>query len=110
MGGPFRFEYVPPYGAAGYASGGYIGNSQVDGTVVAGSQQQFMARNTKMSTWSGGVWNIVFVGCEGAPGSHCSNAGGSPFTTVPTTPVVAEKPYITIDTTGRYEQWCAGEV
>jgi len=37
------------------------------------------------------------VGCTNAPDSHCSNKGGPPFTTVETTPVIAEKPFIMYD-------------
>jgi len=45
---------------------------------------------------------MVFVGSSGAPGSHCSNSGGGPYATVGTTPVIAEKPYIYIDSAGKY--------
>jgi hypothetical protein len=49
-----------------------------------------------MGQWSGGVWNMVFVGSNGAPETHCGNKDGNqPLTTVNETPVIAEKPYIT---------------
>ncbi len=69
----------------------------VEGTVAPGSQQQWMMRDSTISKWGGGVWNMVFTGVEGAPASHCGdkNAGGSPFTTVDATPTISEKPYIT---------------
>ena len=38
---------------------------------------------------------MVFAGCVNAPQTHCSNRGGHPFTTLSSTPVIAEKPYIT---------------
>lgn len=96
------YEYQPPYGAAGYASGGYVGNSRIDGQVTSGSQQQFMTRSTELNGgWMGGVWNMVFAGCPGAPASHCSNSGGSPYSTVSTI-TIAEKPFITVDSTGKY--------
>ena len=38
---------------------------------------------------------MVFSGCVNAPSSHCSNRGGHPYTTLSSTPVIAEKPYIT---------------
>lgn len=44
----------------------------------------------------------VFVGVDGAPSSHCGNSGGQPFVTVDSTPVAAEKPYITVDSSGSY--------
>jgi len=46
---------------------------RVTGKVVSGSQQQYIIRNSEMGEWSGGVWNMVFVGSTGAPESHCSN-------------------------------------
>lgn len=96
------YEYQPPYGAAGYASGGYMGNSKVDGTVYSGSQQQWMTRNSQVGGWNGGVWNMVFAGVTGAPAAHCGNKGGDPWTVTAQTPLVAEKPYITIDTSGKF--------
>ena len=53
---------------------------------------------------------MVFSGVDGAPPSHCGPApSGSadptvgPFTTVAATPTIAEKPYVTIDSsTGKY--------
>jgi len=87
---------------AGYASGGYMSDTTVTGTITFGSQQQWFTRNTRSGAWNGGVWNMVFVGCAGAPGTHCSHTGGGPYTTVANTPVIAEKPYITIDAAGKY--------
>eukprot|EP01083_Nonionella_stella_P238198 834913_1 len=46
---------------AGYASGGYISDSIVNGIISSGSQQQFFIRNTNMNIWDGGVWNMVFA-------------------------------------------------
>jgi len=52
--------------------------------------------------WSNGVWNMVFVGTENAPDSHCGLSGGQPYVTVDETPVVAEKPFLTIDDSGMF--------
>lgn len=52
-----------------------------------------------------GNWNMVFVGVEGAPADHCGRSDdgtGLPFVTVDATPVVAEKPYLTIDASGHF--------
>ena len=50
-----------------------------------------------------GVWNIVFTGVLGAPASHCASEDGQyPYTTIDTTPQVAEKPYVTIDDAGLF--------
>ena len=41
-----------------YASGGFIADLEFDGgTVVNGSQQQWLVRNSKLDGWSNGVWN-----------------------------------------------------
>ena len=47
---------------------------------------------------------MVFVGCRGAPGSHCSNSGGTPVTNVASSPLIAEKPFITTDGSKYYLQ------
>jgi len=47
-----------------------------------------------MKSYDGGVWNVVFVGSPGAPKSHCGNVGGLPYSTINSTPVIAEKPFI----------------
>jgi hypothetical protein len=83
----------------GWASGGFIADSKVDGSVQAGSQQQWFTRNTDMTGWSGGAWNMTFVGCSGAPGGTWP---ASPNTVVDAAPVVREKPYIFINPAGRY--------
>ena len=88
------YQYFPPYPNAGYASGGYMSDSTVTGTITSGSQQQYFFRNTDIGVWSGGVWNMVFVGNKNAPASHCGLQGGNPATTVDETPVIVEKPYV----------------
>ena len=89
---------------AGYSSGGYLADSTVSGTITSGSQQQFYVRNTQAGTWTGGNWNMVFQGNTGGyPGTHCSNSAFWPITSIPQTPIIAEKPYLTINTqTGKY--------
>jgi len=74
-----------------------MSDMNVTGTVGMGSQQQFFVRNTNMNGFQGGVWNYVVVGSNGAPGSHCSNAGGTPMTNIAETPAIVEKPYIVAD-------------
>jgi hypothetical protein len=90
---------------ADYASGGYVANSHIYGEVMSGSQQQFFARNNILEQgWDVGNWNMVFVGSIGAPDSHCGDASGASnaFTTVAQTPVIAEKPFVSISTAGKY--------
>merc|ERR1719468_541088 len=72
--------------------------------LTSGSQQQYFLRNNEVQ-WAGGVWDMVFVGTVGAPSSHCGAdpaAGKLPTVTVDSTPVVAEKPFISIDNSGLY--------
>jgi len=131
------FEYQPPITDAGEASGGFMANMKVGAAiktghrfgrkgsangsaVVPGSQQQWFARDSTVSGFDGGVWNMVFSGVSGAPPSHCGveveapptiveaaaaeaklgDEGSSPVTNVASTPTIAEKPYITIDSSG----------
>ncbi len=81
-----------------YSSGGFIADSAFTGTqVISGSQQQFIVRNSDIDKWSNGVWNQVFSGDIGAP-AQCYPAQascGGPYTTLPTSPVTREAPYLT---------------
>eukprot|EP00035_Acanthoeca_spectabilis_P037120 m.43599 g.43599 ORF g.43599 m.43599 type:complete len:593 (+) comp8450_c0_seq1:23-1801(+) len=96
------FEYEPPIPGAGEASGGFFANVQVGGAVKPGSQQQWFARDSTVGNWTGGVWNIVLTGVKGSPPSHCGDTDGTPVTSVPTTPTIAEKPYITVDASSKF--------
>ena len=82
-----------------FASGGFIADSNLP-FVINGSQQQWLIRNSPIGGWSNAVWNQVFAGVEGAP----SEAGfpNPPYTTLDTTPVSREKPYLFIDKKGKY--------
>ncbi|HTJ31775.1 MAG TPA: ricin-type beta-trefoil lectin domain protein [Dactylosporangium sp.] len=84
----------------GWSSGGWISDSKIDGQIRSGSQQQFITRNSAMGSWSGSNWNMVFVGDTGAPGNTFPSP---PDTTVGTTPVVREKPFLYIDGAGNYQ-------
>ncbi len=86
-------------GNVGYASGGFLADSVVNGKVVPASQQQWLSRNSKWSEWSNAVWNMVFVGCENTPKGTFPNP---PYTVVDKTPVIREKPYIFLDSSGEY--------
>ena len=83
-----------------YASGGYIADSQYQGgTIINGSQQQFFVRNSNIDGWTNGVWNQVFSGVVGAPAQSYPNPT---YTTLTSTPVSREKPFLTVDSTGKY--------
>ena len=83
-----------------FASGGFIADSQFTGsTVVNGSQQQYLVRNSDLDGWTNGVWNQVFAGVVGAPAQSFPDP---PYTTLGTNPESREKPFLTIDSNGRY--------
>ncbi|MFC4588741.1 adenylyl cyclase [Sphaerisporangium corydalis] len=82
-----------------YASGGFIADSKLP-SVTNGSQQQWLTRNTEVAGWSNGVWNQVFSGVVGAPDEAAFP--NPPYTTLDTTPVSREKPYLFVDAQGRY--------
>jgi pectate lyase-like protein len=88
-----------------FASGGFIADSRFDGsTIVNGSQQQWLVRNSTVDGWSNGVWNQVFSGVVGAP-AQCFPAAascGGPYTTLPTSPVTRDAPYLYVDSDGHY--------
>jgi hypothetical protein len=96
-GGATLFD--PEGGPNDWSSGGFIADSKIDGTVVSGSQQQFLTRNVTMQQWNGGVWNMVFVGNQGNPTGAWPK---SPYTFVDSTPTLREKPYLTLDASGNY--------
>ena len=64
-----------------------------------GSQQQYLVRNSDVDLWTNAVWNQVFAGVVGAPAQSFPNP---PYTTLPSTPVSREKPYLYVDAAGRY--------
>ncbi len=80
------------------ASGGFIADSQT-GFVINGSQQQFLVRNSSIGGWSNGVWNQVFSGVTGAPAQSFPNP---PYTTLAASPVSREKPFLYVNSIGKY--------
>jgi hypothetical protein len=82
-----------------YASGGFIADSKLP-FVINGSQQQWLTRNSEVAGWSNAVWNQVFAGVAGAPDDAAFP--NPPYTTLDTTPVSREKPYLFVDASGRY--------
>jgi hypothetical protein len=88
-----------------FASGGFVADSEFAGSSVTnGSQQQWLVRNSKLDGWSNGVWNQVFSGVIGAP-AQCfpvQSSCGGPYTTLATSPVTREAPYLYEDSAGHY--------
>ncbi|MGB6472991.1 MAG: coagulation factor 5/8 type domain-containing protein [Candidatus Sulfotelmatobacter sp.] len=83
----------------GWASGGWMSDSLVDGNVDSGSQQQWISRNCDWKSWTGSNWNMVFVGVVHPPEGAWPSP---PYTTVAQTPVVREKPFLQVNAAGEY--------
>ncbi|MFE9926944.1 coagulation factor 5/8 type domain-containing protein [Streptomyces sp. NPDC005774] len=81
----------------GWASGGYIADSRIDGVVGPYSQQQWYTRDSSVGGWTNAVWNMVFSGVEGAPAQSFPEP---PYTTLDRTPVSREKPFLYLDGAG----------
>ena len=82
-----------------FASGGFIADSKA-GLIINGSQQQWYTRNSEVGEWSNAVWNQVFTGVEGAPDD--SNYPDPPYTTLETTALSREKPFLYVDDNGEW--------
>jgi hypothetical protein len=82
-----------------FASGGFIADTQLTDTIVNGSQQQFLVRNSSVGTWTNGVWNQVFAGVENAPAQSFPSP---PYTTLDRTPASRERPFLYVDAK---DQW-----
>jgi len=88
-------------GGPDFASGGFIADTQTAGsTIINGSQQQFLVRNSNIDGWTNGVWNQVFSGVIGAPAQSFPSP---PYTTLATSPVTRERPFLYVDSAGNYK-------
>ncbi|WP_328912122.1 MULTISPECIES: chitobiase/beta-hexosaminidase C-terminal domain-containing protein [unclassified Streptomyces] len=83
----------------GWASGGYVADTKVSGQAASISQQQWYTRDSNFGSWDGGVWNMVFSGVNGAPANTFPNP---PETTLSSTPVSRDVPYLYVDGSGKY--------
>jgi hypothetical protein len=83
----------------GWASGGWMSDDWIDGTVDAGPQQQWISRNTEWGQWTGSNWNMVFVGVPNPPAGDWPSP---PYTKIALTPIVREKPFLQVDAEGNY--------
>ena len=86
--------------SCGEASGGFIADSLITGNVNPCSQQQWYTRDSSIGSWSGGVWNMVFSGVQGAPVAQYPT--GNKDTVLPTTPVSREKAFLYVDGGGAF--------
>ncbi|HMG88052.1 MAG TPA: hypothetical protein VK574_20140 [Terracidiphilus sp.] len=83
----------------GWASGGWMSDSLIDGNVGAGPQQQWISRNSEWGSWTGANWNMVFVGIPHPPAGEWPQP---PYTKVERTPIVREKPFLEVDAKGKW--------
>jgi hypothetical protein len=83
----------------GWASGGWMSDSVVDGNVGAGPQQQWISRNSEWGSWTGANWNMVFVGIPHPPAGEWPQP---PYTKIERTPIVREKPFVQVDAKGNW--------
>jgi hypothetical protein len=83
----------------GWASGGWMSDSLIDGNVAAGPQQQWISRNSEWHSWTGANWNMVFVGIPNPPDGEWPQP---PYTKISKTPIVREKPFLQVDASGNY--------
>jgi hypothetical protein len=94
-------DFCPP--GPFFASGGFIADSQFSGsTIVNGSQQQYLVRNSDIDGWTNGVWNQVFAGVKGAPAQTFPRNDPGPYTTLATTPASREKPFLYVDSNNHF--------
>ncbi len=83
----------------GWASGGWISDSVIDGNTDSGTQQQWISRNSEWGSWTGSNWNMVFVGVSQMPAGEWP---APPYTKVARTPIVREKPFLEVDAKGNW--------
>ncbi|WP_051226819.1 hypothetical protein [Butyrivibrio sp. MC2013] len=85
----------------GWASGGFLADSVIDGIADSGSQQQWLSRNCDWKMWTGDNWNIVFAGI--ADGKAPTETWPSKaYTDAGNVTVEAEKPYLYLED-GKYK-------
>jgi hypothetical protein len=83
----------------GWSSGGFMADSKIDDRINSGTQQQWLSRNDDWGNWTGGAWNMVFVGVNHPPAETWP---APPYTVIAQTPLIREKPYLFIDSGGNY--------
>jgi hypothetical protein len=87
-----------------FASGGFIADSKVSGTLSFNGNQQYMVRNSAIGGAAGcpqGLWNMVYSGVQGAPAPVFSGQCEQ-NTVLSASPVTEEEPFLYTDTGGGY--------
>ena len=91
--------FLSDFDGGAYSSGGFLADSKIDASIYPNTQQQWFSRNDIWTSWSGSVWNMVFVGVSNSP----SGTWPSPqYTVITNTPLVREKPYLYVDSNTNY--------
>jgi hypothetical protein len=83
----------------GWASGGWMSDTLIDGNVGSGPQQQWISRNSEWGSWTGANWNMAFVGIPNPPAGEWPSP---PYTKIARTPIIREKPFLQADAQGHY--------
>lgn len=87
----------------GWSSGGFVADSVFSKPAGSWTQQQWYTRNSELKEgWYGVNWNGVFQGVDNAPGNTWET-GGNPYTSIDTTPIVREKPFLYLGDDGEYK-------
>jgi hypothetical protein len=82
-----------------WSSGGFLADSKIDFRVNSLTQQQWFSRNDTWESWIGHNWNMVFVGASNPPTGIWPDI---PYTVITNTPLIREKPYLSMDGSGNY--------
>ena len=87
-----------------FASGGFIADSKVSGSLNFFGNQQYLVRNSAIGGAAGcpnGLWNMVYSGVQGAPApvftGQCQQN-----TVLSASPVTEEEPFLFTDSGGNY--------
>ncbi len=92
--------FLQDYCGTGDVSGGFLADDEFNGGMVCNcGQQQYLARNSDIDSWSNYVWNQVFMGDTGAPATSFGTTAGQ-YTNVAATPVSEEEPFLYTDSSG----------
>ena len=99
---PFRRMHILHNGIRlsadyGWASGGWMADSLIDGAVDCWAQQQWASRNSQWQSWGGNLWNMVFVGIPNNLPADTWPA--TAHTIINQTPIIREKPFLYLNGT-----------
>ncbi len=87
-----------------FASGGFIADSKVSGSLNFFGNQQYLVRNSAIGGAAGcpnGLWNMVYSGVQGAP-TPVFTGQCQQNTVLAASPVTEEEPFLYTDSGGNY--------